>query len=81
MIARLMDSEVKDFLSLAQYFGFDMGTFSLAVNLLERFLSKMKVQPKHPGCVRLSCFYKQLVIKSAEEECPTSKRLDPHKLL
>ena len=43
MTARLRDLEVKDLLSLTQFFGFDTETFSLAVNLLDRFLSKMKV--------------------------------------
>ncbi|ELW50558.1 Cyclin-G1 [Tupaia chinensis] len=66
MTARLRDFEVKDLLSLTQFFGFDTETFSLAVNLLDRFLSKMKVQPKHLGCVGLSCFY--LAVKSVEDE-------------
>nr|XP_045010969.1 cyclin-G1-like [Jaculus jaculus] len=66
MTARLRDFEVKDLLSLTQFFGFDTETFSLAVNLLDRFLSKMKVQPKHLRCVGLSCFY--LAVKLTEEE-------------
>lgn len=43
MTARLRDFEVKDLLSLIQFFGFRTETFSLAVNYLDRFLSKMKV--------------------------------------
>ncbi|XP_060127721.1 cyclin-G1 [Zootoca vivipara] len=66
MTARLRDFEVKDLLSLIQFFGFGTETFSLAVNYLDRFLSKMKVQPKHLGCVGLSCFY--LAVKATEEE-------------
>uniref|UniRef100_A0A8C2W514 Cyclin-like domain-containing protein n=1 Tax=Chinchilla lanigera TaxID=34839 RepID=A0A8C2W514_CHILA len=66
MTARLRDFEVKDRLSLTQFFGFYTETFFLAVNLLDRFLSKMKVQPKHLGGVGLSCFY--LAVKSIEEE-------------
>lgn len=66
MTARLRDFEVKDLLSLTQFFGFHTETFSLAVNFLDRFLSKMKVQPKHLGCVGLSCFY--LAVKATEEE-------------
>nr|XP_006133665.1 cyclin-G1 [Pelodiscus sinensis] len=66
MTARLRDFEVKDLLSLTQFFGFKTETFSLAVNFLDRFLSKMKVQPKHLGCVGLSCFY--LAVKATEEE-------------
>ncbi|XP_024067702.2 cyclin-G1 [Terrapene carolina triunguis] len=66
MTARLRDFEVKDLLSLTQFFGFNTETFSLAVNFLDRFLSKMKVQPKHLGCVGLCCFY--LAVKATEEE-------------
>ncbi|KAH0629670.1 hypothetical protein JD844_011916 [Phrynosoma platyrhinos] len=66
MTARLRDFEVKDLLSLLQFFGFGTETFSLAVNFLDRFLSKMKVQPKHLGCVGLSCFY--LAVKATQEE-------------
>lgn len=66
MTARLRDFEVKDLLSLTQFFGFSTETFSLSVNLLDRFLSKMKIQPKHLGCVGLTCFY--LSVKATEEE-------------
>ncbi|NXB70005.1 CCNG1 protein, partial [Donacobius atricapilla] len=66
MTARLRDFQVKELLSLTQFFGFHTETFSLAVNFLDRFLSKMKVQPKHLGCVGLSCFY--LAVKASEEE-------------
>ncbi|XP_019390423.1 PREDICTED: cyclin-G1 [Crocodylus porosus] len=64
--ARLRDFEVKDLLSLTQFFGLRSDTFSLAVNCLDRFLARMKVQPKHLGCVGLSCFY--LAVKATEEE-------------
>ncbi|XP_075065969.1 cyclin-G1 [Mixophyes fleayi] len=66
MTARLRDFEVKDLLSLTQFFGFSTETFSLSVNMLDRFLGKMKVQPKHLGCVGLTCFY--LAVKATEEE-------------
>ncbi|XP_015686621.1 cyclin-G1-like [Protobothrops mucrosquamatus] len=66
MTARLRNFEVKDLLSLIQFFGFRTETFSLAVNYLDRFLSKIKVQPKHLGCIGLSCFY--LAVKVMEEE-------------
>ncbi|KAJ8276221.1 hypothetical protein COCON_G00079730 [Conger conger] len=66
MTARLRDFEVKDLLSLTRFFGFCADTFSLAVSLLDRFLSVMKIQPKHLSCVGLCCFY--IAIKSSEEE-------------
>ncbi|KAJ7316252.1 hypothetical protein JRQ81_002414 [Phrynocephalus forsythii] len=66
MTMRLRDFEVKDLLSLIQFFGFGAETFSLVVNFLDRFSSKMKVLPKHLGCVGLSCFY--LAVKATEEE-------------
>uniref|UniRef100_A0A669BEL7 Cyclin G1 n=1 Tax=Oreochromis niloticus TaxID=8128 RepID=A0A669BEL7_ORENI len=53
MTSRLRELEVKDLLSLA-------------VSLLDRFLSVMKIQPKHLSCVGLCCFY--IAVKSTEEE-------------
>lgn len=64
--ARLRGFEVKCLLSLTQFFGFNTETHFIAVNLLGRFLSKMKVQPKHLERVALSCFY--LAVKSVGEE-------------
>ncbi|KAJ3588034.1 hypothetical protein NHX12_011628 [Muraenolepis orangiensis] len=66
MTARLREFEVKDLLSLTRFFGFCSETFSLAVSLLDRFLSVMKIQPKHLSCVGLCCFY--IAVKSSEEE-------------
>lgn len=43
MTARLRELEVKDLLSLTRFFGFSSETFSLAISLLDRFLSVMKV--------------------------------------
>uniref|UniRef100_A0A8D2GWW4 Cyclin N-terminal domain-containing protein n=1 Tax=Urocitellus parryii TaxID=9999 RepID=A0A8D2GWW4_UROPR len=68
MTARLRDFEVKDLLSLTQFFGFNTETFSLAVNLLDRFLSKMKVRPKHLGCVGLRSVSFLLYVKAREKK-------------
>lgn len=43
MTARLRDFEIRDLLSLTRFFSFSAETFSLAVNLLDRFLAQMKV--------------------------------------
>ena len=43
MTTRLRELEVKDLLSLTRFFGFNSDTFSLAISLLDRFLSVMKV--------------------------------------
>ncbi|XP_008325613.1 cyclin-G1 [Cynoglossus semilaevis] len=66
MTTRLRELEVKDLLSLTRFFGFCSETFSLAISLLDRFLSVMKIQPKHLSCVGLCCFY--IAVKSSEEE-------------
>ncbi|XP_037116862.1 cyclin-G1 [Syngnathus acus] len=65
MTSRLRELEVKDLLTLSRFFGFSSETFSLAVSLLDRFLSVMKIQPKHLSCVGLCCFY--IAVKSSEE--------------
>ncbi|MCI4381539.1 hypothetical protein PGIGA_G00253180 [Pangasianodon gigas] len=66
MTVKMRDFEVKDLLSLTRFFGFSAETFSLAVSLLDRFLSLMKIQPKHLSCVGLCCFY--IAVKTSEEE-------------
>lgn len=43
MTSRLRELEVKDLLYRCRFFGFSSETFSLAVSLLDRFLSVMKV--------------------------------------
>ncbi|XP_077388196.1 cyclin-G1 [Festucalex cinctus] len=65
MTSRLRELEVKDLLTLSRFFGFSSETFSLAISLLDRFLSVMKIQPKHLSCVGLCCFY--IAVKSSEE--------------
>ncbi|XP_028816333.1 cyclin-G1 [Denticeps clupeoides] len=65
MTVKLREIEVKDLLSLTRFFGFSAETFSLTVNLLDRFLAVMKIQPKHLSCVGLCCFY--IAVKSLEE--------------
>lgn len=47
MTTRLRELEVKDLLSLTRFFGFSSDTFSLAISLLDRFLSVMKVCKSH----------------------------------
>uniref|UniRef100_A0A8C1ESK4 Cyclin G1 n=1 Tax=Cyprinus carpio carpio TaxID=630221 RepID=A0A8C1ESK4_CYPCA len=66
MTVKLRDFQVRDLLSLTQFFGFGSETFSLAVNLLDRFLAVMKVQPKHLACVGLCCFY--IAVKTSEDQ-------------
>uniref|UniRef100_A0A3P9NDT2 Cyclin G1 n=1 Tax=Poecilia reticulata TaxID=8081 RepID=A0A3P9NDT2_POERE len=66
MTTRLRELEVKNLLYLCRFFGFSSETFSLAVSLLDRFLSVMKIQPKHLSCVGLCCFY--IAVKSSEDE-------------
>ncbi|KAB5565408.1 hypothetical protein PHYPO_G00241040 [Pangasianodon hypophthalmus] len=66
MTVKMRDFEMKDLLSLTRFFGFSAETFSLAVSLLDRFLSLMKIQPKHLSCVGLCCFY--IAVKTSEEE-------------
>ncbi|XP_043917102.1 cyclin-G2 [Protopterus annectens] len=65
--SRLRDAVVEDLWSLTNFFGFSTKTFVRAVNLLDRFLSLMKVRPKYLSCVGIGCFH--LAAKVTEEEC------------
>ncbi|XP_076020058.1 cyclin-G2 [Genypterus blacodes] len=65
--AKSRDAKVEDLWSLASFFGYSTQTFVLAVNLLDRFLAMMRIQPKHLSCVSLSCLH--MAAKVMEDEC------------
>ncbi|KAM8872517.1 cyclin-G2 [Synchiropus splendidus] len=65
--AKCRDAKVEDLWSLNSFFGYTTQTFVLAVNLLDRFLAMMRIQPKHLSCVSLSCLH--MAAKETEEEC------------
>ncbi|KAG2466921.1 cyclin-G2 [Polypterus senegalus] len=67
MSAKQRDAQVEDLWSLTKFFGFNTETFVLAVNLLDRFLAKMKVQPKHLSCIGICCF--NIAARVVEKEC------------
>ncbi|XP_055035214.1 cyclin-G2 [Misgurnus anguillicaudatus] len=68
--AKCRDARVEDLWSLTSFFGYSAQTFVLAVNLLDRFLAMMKVQPKYLACISLSCL--QIAARATEEECDVS---------
>ncbi|KAJ3605183.1 hypothetical protein NHX12_027233 [Muraenolepis orangiensis] len=55
--AKCRDAQVEDLWGLSSFFAYSTQTFVLAVNLLDRFLALMRVQPKHLSCVGLSCLH------------------------
>ncbi|XP_026154037.1 cyclin-G2 [Mastacembelus armatus] len=65
--AKCRDAKVEDLWSLTSFFGYSTQTFVLAVNLLDRFLATIRIQPKHLSCVSLSCLH--MAAKVTEEEC------------
>ncbi|KAI3361908.1 hypothetical protein L3Q82_001986 [Scortum barcoo] len=64
--AKCRDAKVEDLWSLTSFFGYSTQTFVLAVNLLDRFLAMMKIQPKHLSCVSISCLH---MAAKVTEEC------------
>jgi len=68
--AKCRDAKVEDLWSLTSFFGYSVQTFVLAVNLLDRFLAQMRVQPKHLACISISCLH--IAAKVVEEECNVS---------
>ncbi|XP_029999496.1 cyclin-G2-like [Sphaeramia orbicularis] len=64
--AKCRDTRVEELWSLTSFFGYSTQTFVQAVNLLDRFLTIMKVQPKHLPCIGVSCLH--ISAKMVEEE-------------
>ncbi|XP_062867120.1 cyclin-G2 isoform X2 [Trichomycterus rosablanca] len=68
--AQCRNAKVEDLWSLTSFFGYSTQTFVLAVNLLDRFLAMMKVQPKHLDCISISCLH--IAANVMEDECNVS---------
>uniref|UniRef100_A0A3Q3XJ85 Cyclin-like domain-containing protein n=1 Tax=Mola mola TaxID=94237 RepID=A0A3Q3XJ85_MOLML len=64
------DSRVEELWGLTSFFGYSTQTFVQAVSLLDRFLTIMKVQPKHLPCIGVCCLH--IAAKMVEEESNVS---------
>ncbi|XP_072290076.1 cyclin-G2 isoform X2 [Eucyclogobius newberryi] len=64
--AKSRDTRVEDLWSLINFFGYSTQTFVQSVSLLDRFLTIMKVQPKHLPCIGVCCLH--IAAKMVEEE-------------
>lgn len=64
--AKSRDTRVEDLWSLTNFFGYSTQTFVQSVSLLDRFLTIMKVQPKHLPCISVCCLH--IAAKMVEEE-------------
>uniref|UniRef100_G3PKZ3 Cyclin G2 n=2 Tax=Gasterosteus aculeatus TaxID=69293 RepID=G3PKZ3_GASAC len=64
--AKCRDARVEELWGLTSFFGYRTQTFVQAVNLLDRFLTIMKVQPKHLPCIGVGCLH--IAAKMVEEE-------------
>ncbi|CAL8341642.1 unnamed protein product [Arctogadus glacialis] len=74
--AKCRDAQVEDLWGLSSFFGYSTQTFVLAVNLLDRFLALMRVQPKHLSCVGLSCLH-----LAAQRSAPDATLSSGHELI
>ncbi|XP_062237532.1 cyclin-G2-like [Platichthys flesus] len=68
--AKCRDTRVEELWGLTSFFGYSTHTFVQAVNLLDRFLAIMKVQPKHLPCIGVCCLH--MASKMVEEESNVS---------
>ncbi|KAG8011873.1 Cyclin-G2 [Nibea albiflora] len=68
--AKCRDTRVEELWGLTSFFGYSTQTFVQAVNLLDRFLTIMKVQPKHLPCIGVCCLH--IAAKMIEEESNVS---------
>ncbi|KAK2901806.1 cyclin-G2-like [Channa argus] len=72
--AKCRDDQVEELWGLTSFFGYSTQTFVQAVNLFDRFLTIMKVQPKHLPCIGVGCFH--IAAKMVEEESNISSTHD-----
>jgi len=69
------DRSVKLMMKLTMNFQFGAETFFLAVNILDRFLTKVKVHPRYLKCITITCFYLACKFHQEEENIPRTIHL------
>lgn len=62
-------------LNLSRHCGFHSETFSLSVNLLDRFLSVVKANPKYLPCISICCLFLAVKMCEEDEDVPTAADL------
>ncbi|EDO49706.1 predicted protein, partial [Nematostella vectensis] len=69
------DKSVCILLHINRHCGFQPETFALAVNLLDRFLSVVKANPKYLPCISISCMFLAAKMVEEDEAIPTAGNL------
>lgn len=69
------DSAVSTIQCLCMFYNCSCETFAAAVNFLDRFLFKMKVQHKYITVVSAACFYISAKFNEEAEEIPTASEI------
>lgn len=62
-------------LTLSRHCGFHSETYSLSVNLLDRFLSVVKANPKYLSCMSICCLFLAVKMSEEDEDVPTAADL------
>ncbi|XP_013420041.1 cyclin-G1-like isoform X2 [Lingula anatina] len=69
------DSSVNRLRCLHKFYDFSPETLALAVNLLDRFLGKVKAHPKYLHCITTSCYYIAIKVLEESQDIPSSTGL------
>ncbi|XP_033743177.1 cyclin-G1-like [Pecten maximus] len=69
------DSAVSTIRCLSMFYSYSCETFAAAVNFLDRFLFKMKVQHKYISVVAAACFYISAKFNEEAEEIPSASEI------
>lgn len=59
------DAAASNLRFLNMFYGYSPSSFALAVNLMDRMLSRQKMHPRYLSCVATACFY--IAIKTVED--------------
>ncbi|XP_047185231.1 cyclin-G2 isoform X1 [Scophthalmus maximus] len=73
--AKCRDARVEELWGLTSFFGYSTQTFVQAVNLLDRFLTIMKAQPKHLPCIGVCCLHMASKMVEAESNVSPTHEL------
>lgn len=74
-ISAQRDKAVSTIRCLTHFYNCNSSTYATAVSCLDRFLAKVKVQPKYYSCLATACFYLSSKFHEENEDVPSATEL------
>ncbi|XP_077864135.1 cyclin-G2-like [Saccoglossus kowalevskii] len=68
----IRNKSIQNLRVLNRFYGYPSETFMIAVNVMDRFLSILKVRPRHMACITVSCYHIAIKSTVTDQDMPSA---------